>query len=438
MAVNRFSEQSPCSEKRKENLMDKSPSRDNIWVGMPEYNYETNRYQHNITFYFDTEEDIQYFEELIGRSIKGRKSICFKRDNITQNNNSKPKEKAKNDGIVAYTHNELMSPKYPIYIVSKGRASCPKTANALDRMKCPYRIVIEPQEYDEYLESIKDPDKILTLPFRDLGQGSIPARNWIWEHSLEEGHKRHWILDDNISNFYRANNNRQIIANTPNVIRAAEEFVDRYENIGLAGFHYSAFVPQTSNKYIKPYILNTRIYSMILIDNNLDFRWRGRYNEDTDLSLRVLKKGLCTILFRAFLIDKAKTMTMKGGNTDELYEGDGRLKMAQSLQEQHPDVCTITHKWGRHQHHVNYIPFQNNELILKKNAKFSEDDNEFGMVLGTIGRKVNRGKGYGYSKKKDRWIARVHVNGKEKYVGSFKTEEEAKNAVNEARTKIDR
>jgi hypothetical protein len=62
-------------------------------------------------------------------------------------------------------------------------------------------------------------------------------------------------------------------------------------------------------------------------------------------------------------------MTMKGGNTDELYQGDGRLKMAQSLYEQHPDVVTITEKWGRPQHHVNYKIFRNNKLIKKAGAE---------------------------------------------------------------------
>jgi hypothetical protein len=74
-------------------------------------------------------------------------------------------------------------------------------------------------------------------------------------------------------------------------------------------------------------------------------------------------------------------MTVKGGNTDELYKGDGRLKMAQSLQEQHPDVTTITRKWNRWQHHVNYRPFAKNQLQLKPGVSISEGINNFGMKL---------------------------------------------------------
>ena len=73
-------------------------------------------------------------------------------------------------------------------------------------------------------------------------------------------------------------------------------------------------------------------------------------------------------------------MTMKGGNTDELYQGDGRLKMAQSLQQQHPDVVKIGWKWGRWQHIVDYHPFKNNKLRLKPGTIIEPGVNNFGLV----------------------------------------------------------
>jgi hypothetical protein len=127
--------------------------------------------------------------------------------------------------------------------------------------------------------------------------------------------------------------------------------------------------------------LNTRVYSCILLRNDLPYRWRGRYNEDTDLSIRILKDGHCTVLFNAFLAFKQTTMTMKGGNTDDLYQGDGRLAMAQSLVDQHPDVATITEKWGRYQHHVDYRPFRRNKLERKPGLDIPSGTNDYGMVL---------------------------------------------------------
>jgi hypothetical protein len=75
-------------------------------------------------------------------------------------------------------------------------------------------------------------------------------------------------------------------------------------------------------------------------------------------------------------------MTMGGGNTEDLYEvDDGRLKMAQSLVDQHPDVVCITEKWGRKQHQVNYRIFKSNKMVLKPGIKIPQDPDNYGMEL---------------------------------------------------------
>ncbi len=277
-----------------------------------------------------------------------------------------------------------MNPKYPVYIISKGRWESRLTSKVLERIKVPYHIVIEPQEYEQYASAI-DSKKILVLPFSNLGQGSIPVRNWVWEHSISIGAKRHWILDDNIGRFLRFNINCQIPVASGTIFKCSEDFVDRYKNVALAGFQYYSFVTRRNGYKIPAFFLNTRIYSCILIQNNISYRWRGKYNEDTDLSLRVLKDKWCTVLFYAFNQDKAVTMTMKGGNTDNVYiDGDNRLKFAQSLQEQHPDVVKITKKFGRWHHQVDYKPFKRNKLIKKEGLIIPDRVNNYGMKLITL------------------------------------------------------
>ena len=60
-----------------------------------------------------------------------------------------------------------MNPKYHIYIISKGRHESRLTSKTLEYMKVPYKIVIEPQEYDLYA-SVIDPKKILILPLSGI------------------------------------------------------------------------------------------------------------------------------------------------------------------------------------------------------------------------------------------------------------------------------
>jgi hypothetical protein len=270
-------------------------------------------------------------------------------------------------------------PQYPVYIPSKGRwGRQALTVRALERLGMDYRVVVEPQEVPQYQETVP-PGKLLVLPQGNLGLGSIPARNFIWDHAQAAGAARHWVLDDNLMKFYRLHDSRRLYARSAAIFRAAEDFVDRYENVVLAGFNYSNFAHERLSP--PPFRLNTRIYSCILIETAAPYRWRGRYNEDTDLSLRVLKDGHCTVLFNAFLCDKTGTMRMKGGNTDQLYAGSGRLEMAESLRVQHPDVVHVTVKWGRAQHHVDYRPFAQQRLRLRPGVKVPEHAQEYGMVL---------------------------------------------------------
>src|SRR5262245_38621581 len=155
-----------------------------------------------------------------------------------------------------------MNPRYPIYVISKGRWERRLTSNALERMHVSYRIVIEPQEFQHYVAVI-DPLKILTLPFSNLGQGSTPARNWVWEHAIAEGHARHWILDDNLAGFCRLQQRERIRIDDGVAFRACEDFVDRYENVPMAGMNYRFFGSTGFVQYPchSPFYLNTRVYS---------------------------------------------------------------------------------------------------------------------------------------------------------------------------------
>ena len=77
-----------------------------------------------------------------------------------------------------------MSLKYPVYVISKGRAGRLLTTRALDNCGVPYRVVVEPQEFELYAE-FYSVEKLIVTPFANLGRGSIPVRNFVWEHHLE-------------------------------------------------------------------------------------------------------------------------------------------------------------------------------------------------------------------------------------------------------------
>lgn len=279
---------------------------------------------------------------------------------------------------MGYTNPEFY-PKYPIYIVSKGRWETRHTSRALENLGIPYYIAVEEHEYEKYCEVI-DPKKVLKMPFSNHGLGSGPARNWVWEHSKAAGFKRHWVLDDNIQEFWRFNHNQRIRMESGAFFRASEDFCDRFKNVMMAGLQYKFFV--MDSYHYPPYVLNTRLMSCILIQNDCPHKWRGKYNEDVDLSLRILKDGYCTILFYTYLQGKMRTGTVKGGNTEELY-GKGTFEKSKMLVDLHPDVVRLVHRYGRWHHHVdiNKVREMAGKLEYVDGYVPSKESNEYGMAL---------------------------------------------------------
>ena len=282
-----------------------------------------------------------------------------------------------------------MKNRFPIYIISKGRFNRRPTANALESMGVDYYIVVEKNEYDDYKKVVKGTVLILPQEYKDnydrfwddddYRHGAGAARNFCWEHSIENGFDWHWVMDDNIEAIERYNNNMKVRCNTPTPFYVMEEFALRYKNLAICGPNYSHFCPASEGR--KPLYFNTRIYSTLLIRNDIPYRWRGRYNEDTDLSLRVLKDGWCTVQFNTFLQGKRATQTVKGGNSKEFYDEEGTYNKSKMLEDMHPDVAKVIRQYNRWHHYVNYKPFKNNILEFKDGCNYSDGINNYGMKL---------------------------------------------------------
>ena len=232
-----------------------------------------------------------------------------------------------------------MVPTYPIYIPSKGRAASCLTAQALEREGTPFHVVVEEQERAAYA-AVFGAERLLVLPFRD--RGLVPVRNWIKEHSTQAGNKRHWQLDDDLTSLRQCTKGGRAPREFKRLLKASEEFVDRYTNVAIAGLKSSAYGHQTK----VPFKTNQQVYCCVLVLNELPYQWRGKQGEDTDFSLQVLAGGWCTVLFQAFQFDAASTGSMSGGNTDG-YEGDGRIERARELQHHWPKLVRLQHRYGR-------------------------------------------------------------------------------------------
>ena len=248
-------------------------------------------------------------------------------------------------------------PKYPIYIVSKGRAYNPMTAKIFEGAGIDYFIVVEPQEEQEYVTALSK-ERVLVLPFANKGLGSFPARNWCWEHAIANGHKKHWIFDDNIAGFRKWVNGKRVKAtDIKEAFLYVETFGDK-DSFDIIGFEDINFVQRVPKK---PFKINCHVYSAILIRNSIGFRWRLKYNEDVDLCLQVLHSGGSTASCIYYMRDKIATSNkMKGGNQTELYHGNDpkkKLLKAKMLQAVWPQYVKVVIRFGRYHHLIDWKVF---------------------------------------------------------------------------------
>jgi hypothetical protein len=285
-----------------------------------------------------------------------------------------------------------VGPEHPLYIVSKGRAATPFTSRSLDAMGVRHFVVVERNEVQAYRATLPASATVLALDphyqttydtFDSLGatksKGPGPARNFAWEHSIASGAAWHWVMDDNIDGFHRLYRNIKTPTRSGGIFRAMEAFCDRFVNVSMAGPNYFMFASRKSR--MPPFVLNTRIYSCNLIRNAVPFRWRGRYNEDTDLSLRMLKARWVTVQFNAFLQFKLTTQTVAGGCNADFYAREGTLPKSRMLARMHPDVARVAMRWGRVHHVVDYRRFKGNRLRLRPGVELREGIDNFGMEL---------------------------------------------------------
>jgi TET-Associated Glycosyltransferase len=326
------------------------------YVNMPEFQSKKIEAFHKIVFH--TDKDLKDLSEIFDQNISDKtKSIWFPK--LIMGKYSKYRV-IKGD----------LEHKYPIYIVSKQRSDNCYTSNFLSQMEVNHFVVVEPDDYGDYKKTVSnDYCEVLKLnmkykdeydTFDDLGdtksKGPGAARNFCWDDSIERGFTHHWVMDDNTTEgFHWLYQNVKIKCRSGSFFRVIEDFVDRYDNLAISGLNYSKFCKEIDK--VPPFVLNTRIYSFLLIRNDIPYRWRGRYNEDTDLSLRCLKDNWCTVQFNSFLAGKATTQKVSGGNTKEFYDKEGTLNKSKMLEDMHPDVAKVVWKFNRWHHQVDYSKF---------------------------------------------------------------------------------
>jgi hypothetical protein len=229
---------------------------------------------------------------------------------------------------------------HDIYIPSKGRADTCLTAKILESENIDFKIVIEPQDLSEYQKHYPA-SKLLVMP--ENNKGIAYVRNFCKDHSNAQQQTHHWQLDDNIKSFRIRQMNKNVKQAASACLKTVEYYEQNFKNIGISGLRHTMFAFSQKESLS----FNQQCYSAVLVNNKTPIRWRDKIVEDTDYSLQLLMNNYVTVLFNRVLIEKAVTMSMKGGHTDSTYKGSGRGVNQQNLCNAYPGIFELTEQYGR-------------------------------------------------------------------------------------------
>jgi hypothetical protein len=229
--------------------------------------------------------------------------------------------------------------RYPIYIPSKGRWENTRTVDLLEKNKITnYFVVVEKPEAEKY--NVR-PDgtngihakKLLVIP--PAKGSSAPARNFCLEHAKKNGHKKIWMLDDDITNIYMHYKGKKCIAvSVLDCFERLENFSERATKVKAVGMRTSASFLKDVKKDLQFNCSLTSIY-LLSVDT---FRFRGTMLVDMDYQLQILRAGYKTLRMENYAFTFITPTKITGGYYDIYTDDKKRLAAIKEFCKLNKDV----------------------------------------------------------------------------------------------------
>ena len=218
----------------------------------------------------------------------------------------------------------IIQPAYPICVLTFRRAdNNGKTHMYLTKCKINHRLFVQEDEFEKYeewydstyCELVKCPN------YNREGMGSTPVRNHILKWGRDNGHKRVWMLDDNIKYYQRLYQGYKCLIESTEIFTQVEMYIMRYENVGAVSHNFSPFVCEGDCRAVM--VKNGKCYSSMCLPTDSGIEFRYKHQEDNLLSIEYVCKGYCNLCFNNVLYSKDTSGINKGGNHEEIYKCKG-------------------------------------------------------------------------------------------------------------------
>ncbi len=238
---------------------------------------------------------------------------------------------------------------FPIFIPSRGRPKC-KTLSHLPQAW----VVIEPHELPLY-RLYHSQQQIFVLPESNRGIGYV--RQQILDAARRLGLTWFWMIDDDVTAFYEAINQKSIKTTGEHALTSAEEIITVIPNVGQACLEPSQYAWAAKEIYANEGHCEACVLINVKKTKNINYRPHLKLKEDIDFSLQILSHGCDNIRVKRFSFSSPKVGTNSGG-LNGLYNDQIQLEESQKI----VDI------WGDKYCRVGKKPTGRTDVIIKWKA----------------------------------------------------------------------
>ncbi|NEO83808.1 MAG: hypothetical protein F6J87_06030 [Spirulina sp. SIO3F2] len=240
-----------------------------------------------------------------------------------------------------------------IFVPSKQRPGETALLSQLKSSSLDWVYVVEPQEEEMYRSYT---DRVLVLPENE--QGIAYVRQWILDYCRAQNISWYWMLDDDISRFYKAVRGKNLAVSITEALEGAEKLISKHcDLIGQAALEYQQFA-WSAKKSIR---WNSYCDVCVLINSAVIARYRKEVElkEDRDFTLQIQSSGLLTATVTRYSFAAPANGSNPGG-LQAVYQTKGKERASiRKMCELWPGVCTPqTKSGGRYDIKINWKVFR--------------------------------------------------------------------------------
>jgi hypothetical protein len=238
----------------------------------------------------------------------------------------------------------------PVYVCSRGR---PTSRVIADLVEGPREclVFVEPGEEDEYTAVYDPPLRVLPK----AGRGLAYTRQAALDHARDQGVEWYWLLDDDITRWYRREGTKLHPVTLHEALDQAEAEIGDRTGVGQFSVEYQQLAWTAKRPVVTGYC---DVAVCIHPDPLVDYRPETGVKVDRDYTLQVLASGLKALRVTTVAFAAPKNGSNKGGLQEE-YASGVEARDSQVFASLWPGICTpTTKKDGRRDVRVDWRYFE--------------------------------------------------------------------------------